>query len=309
MAELRADPGLVAELISELSEIGRTDSGGLTRPGLTNLERWAMEVVRSRLEELGCLTHYDAARNLRASWDPDGNGGPAVMTGSHLDSVVEGGHYDGPAGVVAAVAALSAMQEADVVPSHPIEVVVWTSEEGSRFGAGLLGSTAVVRGLTDEQLARTDPDGISVAEAVTAAGGDPEALRSPQLQSGDVRAFIEVHIEQGTVLEEAGAAVGVVSGIAAPVFLRGTVTGVADHAGATPMDGRHDALLGVSEVALAAERIALESESGGGGGGRGPRAAGRAARRGRAAPWARAARPGRSFDRSGWRHGRSRRPG
>lgn len=255
------DSDRLGERIERLGRIGATESGGVTRLGLSSLEKEAMEVTRGWLEELGCETRYDAAGNLWGRWDPTGTGVAPAVTGSHLDSVVEGGCFDGPAGVVCAVEAVAALDAAGYRPQRPIDVVAITSEEGSRFGAGLLGSTAIVRGLSEEQLALTDPDGTTVADAMRDVGGDPDAVREPTLEAGDLHAFVEVHIEQARTLERRGAPVGVVTGIAAPVFRRLTLTGVTDHAGATPMDQRRDAFLGAAEFALAAERIAAGTGS------------------------------------------------
>lgn len=248
--------GRVAEMIDALSGIGRVASGGVTRLGLSSDERRAMAVVRGWLDDLGLDTGIDHAGNLRARWEVGDADAPAIATGSHLDSVLEGGHYDGPAGVVAAVAAVEALQAAGRTPPRPVEVLVFTSEEGSRFGIGLMGSTALVHGLTDEQLGRSDREDVTVAGALREVGGDVEAVRQSALRRGDLDAFIEVHIEQATTLEQLGVPVGVVTGIAAPVFLAGRIVGLTDHAGATPMDERRDALAGLAELVLAAEEVA-----------------------------------------------------
>lgn len=246
----------VGEMLDALAGIGRVPSGGVTRLGLSADEQEAMALARGWLDDLGLTTRRDHAGNLRARWDVGRTDARPVATGSHLDSVLDGGHYDGPAGVVAAIAAIEALQAADERPARPVEVMVFTSEEGSRFGVGLMGSTALVHGLTDEQLGRADREGVTVAEALRDAGGDVDAVRTPGLREGDLHAFIEVHIEQATTLEQRGVPVGVVTGIAAPVFLAGRIDGLTDHAGATPMGERRDALAGFAEVVLAAEELA-----------------------------------------------------
>jgi allantoate deiminase len=161
--------------------------------------------------------------------------------------------------VVAAVAAVGAMLDAGEEPARPLEVIVFTSEEGSRFGIGLMGSTALVHGLSEEQLGRADDDGVTVAEALAEMGGDVDQVRSPWFQEGDRRAFIEVHIEQAAALEQRRVPVGVVTGIAAPVFVAGTIVGLTDHAGATPMEQRRDAFAGLAAFVLEAERAAADT--------------------------------------------------
>jgi len=235
-----------------LAAIGATPDGGVTRLALTAEERRAMDLVRGWMEEMGLETRRDAVGNLFGAWRPAGVQGAPVMTGSHVDSVPHGGRYDGTAGVVTALAAVRALQQAGHVPSRPIEIAVFTGEEASRFPVGLLGSTAVTRGLTEEELDRVDAGGVRLRDALP----DPAGLDAARIPPGGVAAFLEVHIEQGRVLEDAGVPVGVVTGIAGPAFFRGWLRGAADHAGATPMPLRRDALAGAAEFVLAAEQIA-----------------------------------------------------
>lgn len=214
-----------------------------------------MDLVRGWMDDLGMDTRTDAVGNLFGSWRPGGVGGAPVMTGSHVDSVPHGGRYDGTAGVVTALAAVAALQRAGHAPTRPITVAVFTGEEASRFPVGLMGSTAVVRGLTGDELDRTDEAGVRLRDALP----DASNLDAARIGPGQVAAFLEVHIEQGRVLEDAGVPVGVVTGIAGPAFFRGHLQGAADHAGATPMSLRRDALAGAAEFVLAAERIARET--------------------------------------------------
>src|SRR5690606_21916383 len=139
----------------------------------------------------------DAVGNLFGAWRPAGVQGAPVMTGSHVDSVPHGGRYDGTAGVVTALAAVRALQQAGHVPSRPIEIAVFTGEEASRFPVGLLGSTAVTRGLTEEELDRVDAGGVRLRDALP----DPAGLDAARIPPAGVAAFLEVHIEQGRVLE------------------------------------------------------------------------------------------------------------
>ncbi|HEX6987924.1 MAG TPA: M20 family metallo-hydrolase [Bacillota bacterium] len=254
-SSLRCDSQWLGRALDDLARIGAVPGGGVTRRALTPEERQAMELVRGWMEDLGLRTGYDAAGNLFGTWAPPGAGGAPVMTGSHVDSVPHGGRYDGAAGVVAALAAVAALQRAGHAPRRPVRVAVFTGEEASRFPVGLMGSTAVVRGLSEEELDRVDEAGVSLRDALPAAS----RLDAARIRPGDLTAFLEVHIEQGRVLEDAGLPVGLVTGIAGPVFFRGSLRGAADHAGATPMPLRRDALAGAAEFVLAAERIARET--------------------------------------------------
>jgi allantoate deiminase len=198
----------------------------------------------------------DAAANLFARFGGS-EGGEALLVGSHLDSVPEGGRFDGALGVLCAVEAVESLLDAKVRFRHPVEVVAWADEEGARFGVGLFGSTAVfgrlARGVPD----RRDRDGVSIAEALRALGerGDPVAARR---DPKEFAAYLELHIEQGPRLEAARLPLGVVSDIVGIYHARVAIRGRADHAGATVMTARADALAAASEIILAVERIARQ---------------------------------------------------
>jgi len=235
----------------ELSSIaGRGTS--VSRLGLSADEQQARELVGGWLAARGAKVRRDAAANLFARFPGQGE---AVLVGSHLDSVPEGGRFDGALGVLCAVEAVAALVEAKIKLRRPIEVVAWADEEGARFGVGLFGSTAafgrLARGVGD----RTDRDGISIAEALRALGeqGDPAAARR---DPKEIAAYLELHIEQGPRLETAGLPLGIVSDIVGIYHARVAIRGRADHAGATVMTARADALAAASEIVLAVERIA-----------------------------------------------------
>jgi allantoate deiminase len=194
----------------------------------------------------------DEAANLYVRFGPDG---PCVLVGSHLDSVPEGGRYDGALGVVCAVEAVEAMLDAGVEQRRAVEVVAWADEEGARFGVGLFGSAAAYGRLPPGASERRDRAGISVADALRRLGssGEPARARRPD---GSTAAYLELHIEQGPRLEGRGLALGVVSDIVGIFHGRLTVRGRADHAGATAMGARRDALAATAELVLAVERSA-----------------------------------------------------
>jgi allantoate deiminase len=182
-----------------------------------------------------------------------------VLVGSHVDSVPNGGNFDGALGVLSAVEAVQCMSERGVETEHPVEVVAFTDEEGARFGFGMIGSRAMADKLAPEDLAREDEDGFSVAEAMREYGLDAEKIGDATRPEGSLRAYVELHIEQGKVLENAGLPVGVVTGIAGPVWLRLVVQGEAGHAGTTPMDLRGDALAASAAVMRVIEEEAART--------------------------------------------------
>jgi allantoate deiminase len=245
------DPDRLERRSSELSRIaGRGTS--VSRLGLSADEQQARELVGGWLAARGAEVRRDAAANLFARFPGDGE---TILVGSHLDSVPEGGRFDGALGVLCAVEAVESLIDAKVKTRRPIEVVAWADEEGARFGVGLFGSTAafgrLARGVGD----RRDRDGISIAEALRALGedGDPAAARR---DPKDLAAYLELHIEQGPRLEAAGLPLGIVSDIVGIYHARVAIRGRADHAGATVMTARADALVAASEIVLAVERIA-----------------------------------------------------
>ena len=236
---------------TELARIGG-DGTAVSRLGLSADEQRARDLVGGWLSAKGAIVRRDAAANVFARF---GDEGETILVGSHLDSVPEGGRFDGALGVLCAVEALESLVEAKTKLRRPVEVVAWADEEGARFGVGLFGSTAAFgrlgRGVGD----RRDRDGVSIADALRALGerGDPAAARRDPTE---LAAYLELHIEQGPRLDAAGLPLGVVSDIVGIYHARVTIRGRADHAGATVMTARADALAAASEIVLAVERIA-----------------------------------------------------
>ena len=245
------DPDRLERRSSELSRIaGRGTS--VSRLGLSADEQQARELVGGWLKVRGAEVRRDAAANLFARF---GGHGETILVGSHLDSVPEGGRFDGALGVLCAVEAVESIVDANVKLRRPVEVVAWADEEGARFGVGLFGSTAAFGRLARGVGERRDRDGISIGEALRALGeqGDPAAARR---DPKEFAAYLELHIEQGPRLETAGLPLGIVSDIVGIYHARVVIRGRADHAGATVMTARADALAAASEIVLAVERIA-----------------------------------------------------
>ncbi len=232
----------------ELAEIGKQEEGGVTKLSFTEEERAAKSLVASYLEEAGLSVYEDAVGNLfgrREGNDPEA---PVILVGSHVDSVYNGGNFDGPLGVLAGVEVLQTMNERSVETRHPVEVVAFTDEEGARFSFGMIGSRALSGALTPDDLHHKDGQGISLAEAMKSRGLDPDAVGDAARSPGAVEAYVELHIEQGKVLEDADLPVGIVTGIAGPLWLRFVLEGEAGHAGTTPMGLRRDALAAAAHV-------------------------------------------------------------
>ncbi len=254
------DPDLVARfraLWDTLTPIGRDPtSGGYLRPGWSPAElacrRWFTEQARAR----GLSVEADGNGNLYAWWG-DPAAGDAVVTGSHLDSVPHGGAYDGALGVASALLAVELLAERGLRPRRPVAVAVFVEEEGSRFGLACLGTRLLV-GAVDPEKARTltDPDGVTLAQAVADAGGDPDRLGPDPERLARIGVFVELHVEQGRGLVDLGAPVGVASGIWPHGRWRLDVTGRGDHAGTTRMADRRDPMLTAAYAVLAANKEA-----------------------------------------------------
>ena len=247
--------------LSDLAEVGKQESGGVTRLSFTDEERAAKDLVTSFMEDAGLLVREDATGNLfgrREGKDPDA---PAVLVGSHVDSVVGGGNFDGPLGVLASIEVAQTMEERGVETVRPVEVVAFTDEEGTRFSFGMIGSRALAGTLSEEELKPEDEAGISIADAMRDRGLHPGRIGEAARPQDSLAAYLELHIEQGRVLESEDLPVGVVTGIAAPVWRRLVFTGETGHAGTTPMKLRRDALAAAAEVAAVVEQEASAAGS------------------------------------------------
>ena len=249
------------------AEFGAIEAGdGHGRTALTGTEpnRLARDRLVDALEDAGLDVRFDAVGTVLGIWtpssaDPDA---PPVVAGSHLDSVPQGGIFDGPLGVYGALEAVRTLQERGVEPDRPIGVVSFTEEEGTRFGGGMLGS-AVTTGVIDPEtaLAYTDDDGVTLEDALA----DVDYRGEDTIDASGWEAFLELHVEQDGRLESAGIPVGIVRAITGIAQATARFEGEANHAGATAMDARHDALAAASTFVLAVEEagraVASEGEN------------------------------------------------
>jgi len=244
------------EAMARLTNVG----DGINRLAFTDADWAGRQYIVDRMIDAGLTVEADGFGNVigyKAGKNPDL---PVVMVGSHTDSVPNGGNYDGVVGVLSAIEAVRSMTEDNVEHDHTIAVVDFMCEESSRFGAATLGSKAMRGELTLDDLHRlVDKKGISIYEALQSRNLNPDGIETMEY-TRPVKAFIEIHIEQGKVLEHEQKKIGIVTGIAAPERFYVTIRGNADHSGATPMKLRHDALCGASKIILGIEEIASMQE-------------------------------------------------
>lgn len=246
-----------------ISEFGALKGGGLTRLAFSKEDLEAREFLINLIEKNGFKLKIDNVGNIFAIYDEgcDADAKP-VCVGSHIDSVPNGGFYDGTLGVMAGLEALSSIKEAGIKLKRPLWLINFSCEESSRFKTATIGSKIISGKLSQQRLHELkDEDGISLFEAMSAAGFKPQNLDEAILKENSLHAYLELHIEQGPVLERSAISVGVVSGIAAPIRFEITIQGKADHSGATPINMRSDALLAASHIIIAANKFAKNKKT------------------------------------------------
>ncbi|WP_096190346.1 M20 family metallo-hydrolase [Evansella halocellulosilytica] len=226
-------------------------SEGFTRLGYSEEELQSMEVFKEIADDLGLTVRRDEAGNMIARWEAkaEGEALPAVTFGSHVDTVKQGGGYDGVAGVLCALGAIKLLKDEEFIPHFPIEIICFASEESSRFGISTVGSKAMAGNLQQNQLAEVeDEDGMTIKEAVEQCGLTWHLLQYAERPREEIKSFVELHIEQGTVIEHAKAQFGVVSAVACPIRLNVSIRGKTGHTGTTPMGMRQDALVATAPL-------------------------------------------------------------
>jgi N-carbamoyl-L-amino-acid hydrolase len=246
---LRSNPERLEQRIEALSAFGANPAGGVSRVAFSQADLDGRAYIGELMAAAGLELHVDTAGNMigRRAGSEDL---PPIMFGSHIDSVPGGGNYDGDVGVIGALEVAQLLHENQVMTRHPLEIVVFSDEEG-----GLTGSRGMVGQLSEEALSVVSHSGLTIAEGIRRIGGDPDRLAEAQRRTGDVTAFIELHIEQGAVLHGEGIDIGVVTGIVGIQWWDVTIDGIANHAGTTPMDKRRDALLAAAELIGAVNRV------------------------------------------------------
>ena len=247
----RADAKRMEERVSELSKFGANPEGGVSRVAFSDADVAGRKYIRALMEKAGLKVRVDAAGNMigrREGRDPNL---PVILFGSHLDSVPHGGNYDGDVGVLGALECMEILNEQHYVTSHPLEVVVFSDEEG-----GLTGSHAAAGELSREALQLKSHSGKTIGEGIRFIGGDPDHLEAAKRNPSEILAYLELHIEQGGILEAEKINIGVVEGIVGINEWEVTVLGFANHAGTTPMNQRKDALVAAARLVESINQIA-----------------------------------------------------
>ncbi|MDN3015820.1 hydantoinase/carbamoylase family amidase [Paenibacillus sp. BSR1-1] len=245
--------------IEQLGEIGKTADGGVQRLALSKEDREATLLVAEWMKEAGLSVRHDHFGNLIGRKEGQNPCLPPIMIGSHIDSVRNGGKFDGVIGVLAGIEIVHKLTELNIVHEHPIEVVAFCEEEGSRFNDGLFGSRGMVGKVKYEDLQKLDENQISRYQALKTFGFgiEPDFIDQSVRNKGDIKQYFELHIEQGPFLEKNDYPVGIVSGIAGPSWSKVKLVGEAGHAGTVPMSLRRDPLVGATEIIQELERLCM----------------------------------------------------
>jgi len=239
------------EWIRELSRFGAREDGGVDRVAFSDADMEGRGFVRSLMETAGLAVRVDAAGNILGRMGGSGPSLPPLMVGSHIDSVPAGGNFDGPLGTLGALEGVCTLQDSGIQTRHPIDVVVFVNEEGGKTGSRIMAGE-----FRPQELELESASGFTIGEGIRRLGGDPTRLTGVLVSPGEVAGFLELHVEQGAILETSGVQVGVVEGIVGIRRWEAVVHGAANHAGTTPMDQRRDALLGAARLVEAVNRVA-----------------------------------------------------
>src|SRR5215475_6122020 len=243
------------EIVGRINQLAAISETGehLARLFLTTEHRAAAELILEWMRAAGMAAHLDAIGNVCGRYEGERPGLPCLMLGSHYDTVRDAGRWDGPLGVLTAISCVADLNRRGKRLPFAIEVTGFADEEGVRYASTLLGSRAVAGTFDESVLAGRDRDGISMRDALVAFGLDPDHIGAAARVRRELLAYLELHIEQGPVLESKGLPVGVVTAIAGATRLAARLTGMAGHAGTVPMGLRHDALAGAAECISAIE--------------------------------------------------------
>ena len=236
--------------LAALGEIGKTAEGGVNRPAFSEADIQARDYVIGLMKEAGLEVRIDTVGNIIGRRRGTDREAPPIVLASHIDTVPNGGKYDGALGIIAALECVQALEENKIQTRHPVEVIVFTDEEG-----GLIGSRGMSGELDEETLDLVSRSGKTVRQGIAAIGGNPDRIREAARAVGDIEAYLEIHIEQGNILDARGISIGVVEGIVGIARWDVTIEGSANHAGTTPMKERRDALLAAAQLILEVNRI------------------------------------------------------
>ena len=245
VAPLRVNGERVNAWLAAFDKIGRTPTG-INRVAYSPADLQGRAFTLDLFRQAGLVPRIDAAGNIYGRFAGTDASLKPILIGSHVDSVTDGGNYDGPVGTFSAIEVARSLKEQNVRLRHPVDVVCWQNEEG-----GTIGSKLAIDDLTDADLDKVARSGKTIREGIAIVGGDVTKRKDAVKKSGDFACYIELHIEQGGLLEKAGLQIGVVQGIVGLRWMEVTINGMANHAGATPMDQRHDAMLAAAKFTVA----------------------------------------------------------
>ncbi len=248
--QLRVNGPRIIEHLNALAEFGKNPQGGVSRLAYSDADRQGREYVGGLMRAAKLDTSIDAAGNIIGRRAGSDNRLKPLLFGSHIDSVPEGGNYDGDVGSLGAIEVAQTLAEKNIATRHPIEVVIFQNEEG-----GLIGSRAMDGELTEKELDLVSRSGKTIREGIKFIGGDPTKLSTARRQPGSITAYLELHIEQGGILEKEKIDIGVVEGIVGINWWDVTIEGFANHAGTTAMNNRQDALLAAAKFIEAVNRV------------------------------------------------------
>ena len=248
---LHVDGERAKGLLLALAEFGKNPEGGVSRLGFSPEDQAARAWLVERMKEAGLDVWVDAAANLHGRRAGTDRSMPTILFGSHIDSVPKGGNFDGDVGSMGALEVMLALRDEKAATRHPFEMVVWSNEEGVHYGKGVFGSRVAARGPDADELEAKDENGVTLAEWLRRYGADPGRIAEARLDPRRVASYVELHIEQGGVLDRAGVQIGVVQGIVGIDRYHVTLEGFANHAGTTPMAERRDALVAAARLIVA----------------------------------------------------------
>jgi N-carbamoyl-L-amino-acid hydrolase len=236
--QVRVNGARIHSHLAALSQFGRNPQGGVSRVAYTPADVQGREYAIQLMKDAGLDVHLDAAGNIVGSRPGSDASLKPLLIGSHIDSVPEGGNYDGDVGSLSSIEVAQTLKERNITLRHPLQVIIWQNEEGVTIGSQAVGS-----GADEKLLSMISPSGKTVREGTRLIGGNPDQIASARRQQGSIAGYFELHIEQGGTLERDKIDIGVVEGIVGILHSDVTIEGFANHAGTTPMDQRHDALL------------------------------------------------------------------
>ena len=259
MAEAAVSSRRLNQTLEELGRFGDSPDG-MQRLAFTPADVAGRDYAMSLMRRAGMGVRIDPGGNIIARREGSDPNLPAIAMGSHLDTVPNGGKYDGSLGVMGGIEVVQALSDTNVSLRHPVEVLVFTNEEGTRFHRWLFGSRAMAGTLEPGDLTAVDDEGVLMSSRLADIQGNMDRVQRAGRQPGELAAYLELHIEQGPTLHQSGVPIGVVTGITGRWVYEADIVGVPNHAGTTPMSGRHDALVSASRLVLEVQRMASELE-------------------------------------------------